>query len=222
MPSGLNATERTLARGQAGTVGSVSGLRPASHSRTAWCPTARGQALAVRAERHRPRPCLPSLATQDWWLGLGCPSIPQPHRAVVTARGQGRAIRAERHRRDRILVATQDVGSALGVPSSHSRTVVSPPPEARVLPSGLNATDMTTPAMAAQDGGLSPGRAQIPQPHGVVATARGQGRAVRAERHRQTHPCGRAGPLGLSPGGPDPTAAWCCRHCPRPGACHPG
>ena len=69
--------------------------------------------------------------------------VPQPHRAVVAAAGQGLAVRAERHRADRTGVAGEGCAIWWPVATSHSRTVPSSLPLARVLPSGLNATEQT-------------------------------------------------------------------------------
>ena len=66
-------------------------------------------------------------------------------------------------------------GSPTGWPvaASHSRTVLSPLPEAMRVPSGLNATLRHAVRVAGQRlaDGLAGGR--VPQPHGVVGTAGG-------------------------------------------------
>ena len=73
------------------------------------------------------------------------------------------------------------------VATSHSRTVPSPSPLARVVPSGLNATAFTTVFGAGERAADLPAGGHVPQPHLAVAAAAGQGRAVRAERHREHH-----------------------------------
>ena len=67
--------------------------------------------------------------------------VPQPHRLILTARGQGLPIWAEGHGGDPILMAPEDGGRRGRWRRSHSRTVLSSLPEARVCPSGLKATD---------------------------------------------------------------------------------
>ena len=66
------------------------------------------------------------------------------------------------------------------------RAVPSSSPVARVLPSGLNATeiDSSGPVQAAD---LLPG-GHVPQLRRAVVVAGGQGLAVRAERHGNTGP----------------------------------
>jgi hypothetical protein len=72
--------------------------------------------------------------------------VPQPHRLVVAAGGQGMPVRAERHDIDDVGVPGQGWPRGLGWAGSvvsHSRTVWSSLPLARVCPSGLNATALT-------------------------------------------------------------------------------
>ena len=71
------------------------------------------------------------------------------------------------------------------VATSHSRDGASSSlPLARVLPSGLNATEPTAPAVAGQGAADGAAGGHVPQPDGVIAAAAGQRLAVRAERHR--------------------------------------
>ena len=70
------------------------------------------------------------------------------------------------------------------VATSHNRTVPSALPLARVLPSGLNATEKTE-SVCACEGRDTAEADHVPQPHRAIAAAAGQGLAVRAERHRQ-------------------------------------
>jgi hypothetical protein len=69
---------------------------------------------------------------------------------------------------------------------SHSRTVWSSLPVARVCPSGLNATDQTGSVWPVRGSpGAGVGRVGgVPQPHRLVAAGGGQGVPIRAERHR--------------------------------------
>ena len=101
------------------------------------------------------------------------------------------------------------VARAAGVAASrfHNRMVVSALPEARVCPSGLNATLLHGVGVAGQ--GLAQ-RArvrrvgEVPQPHGGIAAAGGQGVPVGAERHTEhAERCGRSGAGPAGPGGPD-------------------
>ena len=69
--------------------------------------------------------------------------IPQPRGAVPTAGGQGVPVATERHAINGAGVAGQGGPGGPGCAGSvrfHNRTVSSPLPEARVCPSGLNAT----------------------------------------------------------------------------------
>ena len=78
------------------------------------------------------------------------------------------------------------------VAASHSRTVLSPLPEAIRVPSGLNATLVTASGVAGQRlaDGLAGGG--VPQPHRAVGAAGGDAGAVGAERHA-VHRVGVAG-----------------------------
>ena len=66
--------------------------------------------------------------------------------------------------------------------------------EARVCPSGLNATLLHPVGYVAGQGLAQRGRVgrvgEIPQPHGVIAAAGGQGVPVGAERHAEPMPAG--------------------------------
>ena len=183
MPSGLNATDQTPPLWPVQDGGRQPGCAqiPQLDGATSL-PEARGLPSGLNATDQTSA----SWPAQDDGVGLGLTQIPQPDGGVPTARGQALAIRAERHRRTTTLVAAQDRGASLGVPRSHSRTVLSSPPEARrAIRAERHRRDRTL--MATQDAGVSPGRAQLPQPDGVVVTARGQALAIRAERHRLRH-----------------------------------
>ena len=107
-----------------------------SQSRTV---VARGEARPVRAERHRQDPT--AMTLQACRLLAAC-HVPQPHRGFIRARGEARPVRAERHRQD---PAPWPSRRAVSFPlaTSHRRTVLSWAPEARRIPSGLNATEVT-------------------------------------------------------------------------------
>ena len=77
-------------------------------------------------------------------------------------------------------------GRPIGWPvaTSHSRTVPSSLPLARVLPSGLNATEQTRAGVAGEGAADRVAGGHVPQPHRVIVAAAGQGLAVGAERHR--------------------------------------
>ena len=105
---------------------------------------AAGQGLAVRAERHR--------VDRAGVAGQGLPDraagghVPQPDRVIAAAAGQGLAVRAERHRGDRAGVAGQRAARSGGRwPRPTAGSCRSSLPLARVLPSGLNATESTEP-----------------------------------------------------------------------------
>ena len=139
-PSGLNATEVTAS------VWPVSGdavwrWLATSHSRTVSSapPVARVLPSGLNATE----------STESVWPVRGeptCGGWPRPTAAplVVAAGGQGLAVRAERHRVDRVgVTGERGAGSGRWLATSHSRTVLSSLPLARVLPSGLNATERT-------------------------------------------------------------------------------
>ena len=67
----------------------------------------------------------------------------------------------------------------------HNRMVASLLPEARVCPSGLNATLYTVPVWPAGAGPAGPGGrvGEIPEPHGGIVAAGDQGVPVGAKRH---------------------------------------
>ena len=141
VPSGLNATEYD----QVGVAGERVADRPAGghvpQPHRAILAAA-GQGRAVRAERHREdRAGVAGERAADLPAGG---HVPQPHRAVVAAAGQGRAVRAERHRVHLAGVAGERAADRRRVATSHSRTAPLESPLARVLPSGLNATAVTT------------------------------------------------------------------------------
>ena len=65
--------------------------------------------------------------------------------------------------------------------ASHSRTVLSPLPEAMRLPSGLNATLTTVPGVAGQRVADRLAGVRVPQPHGLVAL---RSRGTRGDHRR--------------------------------------
>ena len=72
-------------------------------------------------------------------------AIPQPYRVISAAASEDRAVGAEGHRLNVVGVARIGEPTYGGIATSHSRTVSSPLPLAKVLPSGLNATEAMWP-----------------------------------------------------------------------------
>ena len=148
---------------------------------------AAGQDLAVRAERHRRHDRAAGGAAGERRADRAAGGhVPQPHRAIVAGGGQELAVRAERHRHDRARVAGEgvaDLAAGGQVPQPHR--AIACRRLARILPSGLNATDSTR--WRRGRSGRSPDRrpvAAIPQPHRAIVAARWPGACRRAERHR--------------------------------------
>jgi hypothetical protein len=93
-------------------------------------------------------------------------------------------------------------------------------PLASVLPSGLQATELTCAGVAAQGAQQLPAPA-IPQLHRVVPTAAGQRLAVRTPRHRVNSRM--AWPLSVRSSCPLPLSHnfTVLSHCRWPASCHP-
>ena len=157
----------------------------ASHSRTVLSPLP--EARRVPSGLNATLDTVSGVAGQRLADGLAGGGVPQPHRLVGAAGGDAGAVGAERH-----AASPRPVWPVSGWPmgwpvaASHSRTVLSSLPEARRVPSGLNATLHTASGVAGQRlaDGLAGGR--VPQPHRLVGAAGGEARAVGAERHART------------------------------------
>ena len=150
-----------------------------------------GQGVPVGAKRHT----IHGVGVAVQGLAQRCRvgrvgEIPQPHRGIGAAGGQGVPVGAKRHTGPRPRCGRAGVGPAgagwAGSVRFHNRTVASALPEARVCPSGLNATLSTVsvwpcqgPAQRARVGRVG----EVPQPDGVIPAAGGQGVPVGAERH---------------------------------------
>ena len=92
--------------------------------------------------------------------------------------------------------------------------------EARVLPSGLKVTLVTSLDMASEGWTQGFTTGHIPQDDGLVVIARGQDLAIGTKGHACT--LADMASEGLTQGlatGHIPQDVW-CRHCPRPGSCH--
>ena len=99
----------------------------------------RGEALAVRAERHAPAPA--GVSAQAEHLPAGR-RVPDAHRLVFAGRGEAPAVRAEGDALD-VSGMRVKVWRSSPVVVSHSFTVRSKLAEASRSPSGLNASALT-------------------------------------------------------------------------------
>ena len=74
--------------------------------------------------------------------------------SISATGGQGLAVRAERYGHDNLDVSIES-GSLLWLATSHNVIVCVKAPEAKVLPSGLNATEIDIVGMSLESGGVS-------------------------------------------------------------------
>ena len=155
----------------------------ASHTRTVLSPTAGDDAPPVGAERHTGHRV--RVAGQRLADGLAGGRVPQPHRVVLrTAAGDDAVpVGAKRHTRHGARVAGQRRAEGWPVSASHTRTVLSRLPETMRLPSGLNATLVTTLVWPVSGWPTGWPVCRVPHPHRVVGTAGDDALAVGAERH---------------------------------------
>ena len=108
----------------------------ASQSFTVWSVRTRGQSLSIRTPGNAAnRVGVPLQGAQQLARG----GLPELHRLVTRTRGQGLSIRTPGNAKN-ALVCPCKVASSLPVAVSQSFTVWSSEPEARVFPSGLQAT----------------------------------------------------------------------------------
>ena len=105
----------------------------------------------------------------------------RPSRRVLAGGGQGPAVGREGDRRDRELRVVQ--AARRRRPGTSQRSRLGPPAIASVLPSGANASDATRAELASMRPASRPA-GHVPEDHGPVGAARGQGLAVGRERQR--------------------------------------
>ena len=166
LPSGLNATEQTAP------VWPVNALPirrsvATSHNRaplSARLPLARVLPSGLNATEPT-GPVWPARESPIWrWVATSHSRT----RAIVAAGGQGLAVRAERHRvtpAGGAGEAVADLAAGGHIPQPHRVS----PAAARILPSGLNATEKTGPLWPART--AFPGRAGAASRAGIATTA---------------------------------------------------
>ncbi len=126
--------------------------------------------------------------------------VPQPHGAIHAAGGQGVPVGTKRHHRDKGGLTGQRARPAGRVAQGsvrfHNRMVSSALPEARMCPSGLNATLITPLVWPVRGWPSAAGLrrvGEVPQPDGGIDAAGGQGVPVGAKRHTDhRRRCGRS------------------------------